>query len=184
MQHAERDNDGNLKDLRMRMREMTSADALQSNTIVHMLDNVGLYENIDERKVNADLPQRLCYASIEDRIASMANPSEIIGDIEIVATARCLQRPVHVCVGESVLEFGTEFQESGAIMLKYINLSEDAGHCEALVPITGQLTDQPELVRKVTTPAIMSPIPKPAISRVKRRTTKSEIINSSPYKKL
>lgn len=111
MQYAERDNDGNLNDLRMRIREMTSADALRSNMIAHILDNCGLYENIDERMVNADLLQRLCYASIEDRIASMANPSEMIGDIEIVATACCLQRPVHDCVGESVLEFGTEFQE-------------------------------------------------------------------------
>lgn len=69
-------------------------------------------------------------------------------------------------------------------MVKYINLSEDAGHYEALVPITEQLPDQPELGRKVVTPAMLSPIPKPAISRVKGRTTKSEIITSSPYKKL
>ena len=37
-------------------------------------------DNIDERMLNTYLP--LCYASIEDRIASMVNPSEMVGEIE------------------------------------------------------------------------------------------------------
>ena len=163
---------------------MTSADALRSNMIGHMLDNFGLDENIDERKVNAYLPQRRCYASVVDRITSMATPSEMFGEIEIAATARCLRRPVHVCVGESKLEYGTEFQESDAITVKYLNLGEDVGHYEALVPSTEQLTDQPELGRKFITPTMLSPFHKPAISRARRRTTKSEIRTSNPYKKL
>ena len=56
--------------------------------------------------MNADLPQRLCYASIQDRITSMANPTEMVGEIEIVATTRFIQRPVHVCVGIVSLNLG------------------------------------------------------------------------------
>jgi hypothetical protein len=108
-------------------------DSLRSKMVSNILDNFDLYANLGKELVNADLPQRLCYESIEDRVASMANPTEMVGEIEITATARCLQRPVHVYIGERPTKFGTEFVTEPPITLKYTNQGEDVGHYEALV---------------------------------------------------
>ena len=112
----------------------------------------------------------------------MVNPTEMVGEIEIAATTHCIQRPVHVCVGNSVLEFGTEFVDSNAIVVNYLTPGEDVGHYEAVFPSTDQQTDESDPCRKMVTPAMLSPISKAAISKARTRTSKSEIITSSPYK--
>ena len=80
----------------MKIRELNVADSLISKMITHVVENFGLYENIDEWAANAELPRGHSYTSIDDRVASMANPTEMVGELEILATSRTLQRQIQL----------------------------------------------------------------------------------------
>ena len=67
------------------------------------------------------------------RVASRANPTEMVGDLEILATFRTLQQQIHVVVGESTLKYREEFPELNTLMVNYTNLVDDIGHYDALV---------------------------------------------------
>ena len=43
------------------------------------------YAGIDKSVVNADMPSRNQYRSIQDRILAVANPKEMVGERELVS---------------------------------------------------------------------------------------------------
>ena len=174
-QDAIRDDNGYIANtFRLKMKEMRDADALRSRVISQMLENFSLYEEIDSSAVNADLPQSKCYASIEDRIAEMANPSEMIGEIEILATARTLRQPIFVYTENNVIKFGNDFP-SDVLRVFYSAAESDVGHYDAVLPKAS--TASTSFVH----PKVISPITK-VVNTKRKRAEKSEVITSSPYK--
>ena len=82
----------------------------------------------------------------------MAYPTEMIGEIEIVAVCKVLRRPIHVFVGRSVLGSSNK-NEIGEyvgppLFAKYINLGDDVGHYECILPIS--LSERPTMTNFVT----------------------------------
>ena len=79
IQSVERDENGVIKDVIMNILEKTESDGLRSRVISDMCTHFAMYENIDEHIVNADLPRTMGYESIQDRIESMAESTEMVG---------------------------------------------------------------------------------------------------------
>ena len=63
----------------MNILEKTESDGLRSRVIIEMCAHFAIYENIDEHIVNADLRRTMRHESIQDRIASMAECTEMVG---------------------------------------------------------------------------------------------------------
>ena len=106
MESVERDANGNIKDIMIRSFEKTEADGLRSRVIGEMCQNFAkLYDNIDDEFANANLPLRK-YESIQDRIASMNQCTEMIGELEIIATCRTLRRIIEIVVDDAVIRYG------------------------------------------------------------------------------
>lgn len=63
--------------------------------------------------------------ALEGRIASMANPTEMIGEMEIVATSRFLKRETNVLVwNNSILKCNTGlFDVDESLMVRYESLT-------------------------------------------------------------
>ena len=175
LQYADRNSDQLILDIRMRLREINMADALRSNMIMHIVDNIDLYKDIASWAASADLPLGKSYTSIEERVASSAKPTEMVGELEILAMSRTLRQQIHIVVGDSTLRYGEEFPRSNVLMVLYVSLAADVGHFDALVPPTRSSCTA------TVTPARGSPFTKAAKPKGHARTTKSEDSSSSPY---
>ena len=80
LQQADRDSDENIIDIRMRIREINFVDSLRSRLITHMVENVGLYENIDEWATNADIPRGNSYTSLRTELHQWPIPRKLLGN--------------------------------------------------------------------------------------------------------
>ena len=167
LQYADRNSDQLILDIRVRLREINTADALRSTMIMHIVDNFDLYKDIASWAASADLPLGKSYTSIEERVASSAKPTEMVGELEILAMSRTLRQQIHVVVGDSTLRYGEEFPRSNVLMVLYVSLAADVGHFDALVPPTRSSCTV------TVTPARGSPFPKAAKPKGDARTTKS-----------
>ena len=164
LQTATRDHHGNPVDITSRILETNEADTLRARVIRHMYEHFDDYRNIDEHVANADLPNNKHYGSIEDRTEAMASQREMVGEIEIIATSKFLQRAIEVFVGTWKIVYGAEFSaDKSAIRVQYIASANYAGHCKAIPGNT------------LITPQILSPVSN-FKHQNRRQTTRSEIL--------
>lgn len=182
LQNIERCPNGLATNLKIRIKELNASDKLRSQMIDHMLENFEMYKDFSSDVVNADLPiHKSSFDSIEDRITEMSNPTEMVGEIEIIAVTRILAKQIDIHTGDGVVHhYGPEFAENGIVSMKYNGSGSDAGHYEALVKLS---SDETNTEKSLIGPDVVSPIPKINSKPSKRKTMKSEVITSSPYKK-
>ena len=64
--------------------------------IAFMCDNFGDYQDLDIETMNVDLPSWMTCTSMEDRIAAMAVPVSMPGELELIAASKALAYPVFV----------------------------------------------------------------------------------------
>ena len=80
----------------------------------------------------------------------MATPTEMIGEIEIIALTRALKQPLHIHMPDgSVITYGEQFSSEKPLTVLFSNLGEHVGHYDYLH------TEVPSLV----TPLMISPKP-------------------------
>ncbi|KAI0225647.1 hypothetical protein LSAT2_023576, partial [Lamellibrachia satsuma] len=89
-----------------RIVETNEADSLRAK-VRHMCEHFDGYRHIDKHAAKADLPEHKHYGSIEERTGTMANQTEIVG--EIIVTTKSLQRTIEVFVDTSKIVYGKEF---------------------------------------------------------------------------
>ena len=53
-----------------------------------MCENIDNYSMLEGDAINADLPRRLRYSSVNDRILAMADPTAMPGELELISTAK------------------------------------------------------------------------------------------------
>ena len=145
----------------------------------------------------------------------MTQCTEMIGELEIIATCRTLRRIIEIVVDDAVIRYGDDCEEQCPIRLKFIKIDEDVRHYDCLININeifcdgGRPTEnapvtstapsnrlatkiQPDKMypdktdKEFVTPVMLSPVTTMAIYRAaisaRRRTSRSEVLTSSPYK--
>ena len=110
LQFCDRNQHGLPTDHLLKVYEVTQADSLHAAMIKELCLHFKDYEHLDHRSNNVDLPITVRYDSIQERIASMATPTEMIGEIEIIALTRALKQPLNILMpGGSVITYGEQF---------------------------------------------------------------------------
>lgn len=66
----------------------------RAKVIGFMCEHFEEYEDLDTETINADFPRRIRFGSMTDCIASMADPTAMPGELEIMATSKVLQKPI------------------------------------------------------------------------------------------
>lgn len=193
LQTTTRDQHGIILDPVLNNQEQNEADALRSRVIAHMLQNFKLYESFDEETVNADLPDNICYESVQDRIAAMASPIEMIGELEIFATCRTIGKEIIVYAnGQPEIKYGTEFslangKADSTLTLKYTRISADVGHYDYVRPMSSQFVTPSTLISQAdrtagTSAKIATDRPKPrerAKSRNQKKSSRPTLTKST-----
>ncbi|KAK6178836.1 hypothetical protein SNE40_011331 [Patella caerulea] len=128
LHHAARNDDGSLQDKILDLSERIQADGLRCLVTASMLnDNFEEYKRLSLDTVNADMPSHLQYSSIEDRIASMAEPLSMAGELEIITASKVLKRPIRVYRdGSMIASYGEEFQNP--LYAQFSKVRTDVGH--------------------------------------------------------
>lgn len=169
---------GEILDEVKRLHETARADNLRTMTISHMCENLHLEPSAAE--LNADMPQRLRFQTVAERILHMSNPKSMVGELEIQATAAALKRAVHVIIDGTghVSKYNETAQcDERPVAVKFIP-NGDSGHYEGTVLSTIPMpTTVPPRI------CFISPLPR-RVAATKRRpmSSKSNILTSSPYK--
>ena len=157
-----------------RIVETNEADSLRAKVVSHMCEHFNEYSHLDRHIVNADVPNNKRYNSMEERIEAISHQKEMVGEIEVLATTKCLHRTIEVFVGTSKIVYGNEFRDmKPPIRLQFIAGVNDAGHYNSIVmqPSTNFIT-----------PQVLSPA-RSFNHKTRGRTTRSEVLTSSPYKR-
>ncbi|KAL8563553.1 hypothetical protein ACOMHN_060869 [Nucella lapillus] len=87
LQSAERDEHGKLTSVVMKVNEKSQADGVRARVISYMCSHFSDYADVDEHTLNADLPPWIYFSTVEKRIAAMAEPQSLPGELEICATS-------------------------------------------------------------------------------------------------
>ena len=175
LQFCERNQHGLPTDPLLKVFEVTQADSLRAAMIKELCLNFKDYEHLDHTSINVDVPVTVRYDSIQARIASMASPTEMIGEIEIIALTRALKQPLNIRMpGGSVITYGEQFSNEQPLTVLFSNLGKHVGHYDYLH------TEVPSLV----TPHMISPLPAAFRKTASQRTTQSTILTNSPYKNI
>lgn len=139
--------------------------------------------------VGLPMPPGKHFASIQERIAAVACPKEMVGELEIVATSNAIQRQISVKCANETLSYGEQYPGI-PLVVRFTSMddAEDFGHYDCVVQ-HAQKT-RPESVRGVSPvrhyigPEVISP--KPTLTpgqKKKRAPTRSEVLTASPYKR-
>ena len=76
--------------------ETAEADHLRARVIAHMCENLRMDPGAAE--LNADMPERLNFSTVAERVVHMSDPKAMVGELEITSTAKTLGRSIHVHV--------------------------------------------------------------------------------------
>ena len=153
-----------------------------------MCEHANDFSMLDGEALNADLPQRIRYSSLNDRILDIAIPTTMPGEMEIVCLAKVLQTPIHV-VGEDnmfISRYGDDAIGNSPLTVRYRRVGEDVGHYDCL--LRNNMNRSFEQVNASETRDIIhgiSPLPKRLPKKTKRaiKTESAAILTSSPYQK-
>ena len=131
---VDRDN-GSLHSPILMLQETCKASALRSNVIEHCLQQ---YDSLSDLMtgdgLNADMPSHIRYTCLHDRLNAMADPTSMVGELEISQTAEVLNKTIKIVNKDSdnVLTYGEEFADPMPISLLYTPLGDCAGHYDTL----------------------------------------------------
>ncbi|MEW8542637.1 MAG: hypothetical protein AB2693_03805 [Candidatus Thiodiazotropha sp.] len=199
LQLCQRDEDGRPTNLTLAIRERSQSDELRARVISYMCENIDDYSVLEGDAINADLPQRLHYSSVNDRILAMADPLAMPGELELISTAKVLHRPIFVVNIDGVVISHYDINGSlgdAPLYVQFESVGEDVGHYDCLIHTgcfeqcqssTDRSLDQPKQSESQHNLSSIiqgiSPIPKrlPAKKRVRKVET-AAILTSSPYK--
>ena len=173
LQNGERDPSGLLTDPLLRIVEQTRADSLRAEMVTYMCLHFEEF-HLDTTTANADLPGRLAYNSMQERVEAMAAPTAMVGEIEIIAATKSLRRQIDVVFNNTTLKYGEIYQASPPLVVRFTRIAEDVGHYDCV------LANQAKVL---VTPAIITPLPTLVRKAKTTRSATSEIITSSPYKR-
>jgi hypothetical protein len=128
---------------------------------------------------NYDQPERR-WNAVEDRVVAMADIKEMAGEIEICYLATCLKSAITVHTKSTKLLYGREYEENAHFNVLYTECNARAGHYDALVG-KGQQSEHVQPSVYTITPGMLSHIPKLQPKKQTNRSTKPEVLTSSPY---
>ena len=171
-QRCDRDDFGQIKDPILKITETNEADSLRASLINCMCLNVGRLSNISVEVLSADRPHGLAVKSLPYRIERMAHQTEMVGELEIIWTAKAIDRQIHVVTDGGTLRYGDEGGDQAPLTIRYTKLGDDVGHYDGLVRSNSALV----------TPSMISPLPKVTRKKHTRRMGQCELLTSTPYK--
>lgn len=196
LQSCERNGDGRPTNLILEIQERSKADELRARVTTHMCENIDNFSTLEGDAINADLPRRLRYTSVNDRILAMADPVAMPGELELVSTAKVLNRSIYVLKRENVAISRYAVDEclgEDPLFVLFESVGEDVSHYDCLIHAENTEENQakapssPERSENQRDIASLiesiSPVPK--LLPCKKRTRKAEsaaILTSSPYK--
>ncbi|KAK7478675.1 hypothetical protein BaRGS_00030060 [Batillaria attramentaria] len=165
LQIADRNKHGILNSPVLNVTEKSQADGLRARVIEFMCDNYDEYKNLELQEpetLNADLPTWLRYSSMEDRIAAMADPLSMPGELEITATSKLLNRQIVVLNSDNtvVQRYGTDTL-TNALVVQYTSVGQDVGHYNCVLHRRGQETSRMAEAEIPTSEASSVPSPPP-----------------------
>ena len=102
----------------------------------------------------------------------MAQPTEMVGQLENVCAAKTLERQTTVFHNSSMTKYGKEFHTAIALDVRYTKFDEYIGHYDCLVPISSSTLITPEMI---------SPLLKQSHKKRTNRSSKSIVVTSSHY---
>ncbi|KAL8575511.1 hypothetical protein ACOMHN_013062 [Nucella lapillus] len=121
-------------------------------------------------ELSADMPERIRFHTVAERILHMSDPQSMVGELEIQSTAAVLNRSVHVIVdgNDRVFKYNDSAQcAKGPLIVKFTPHGE-AGHYQGMMPVRI---------------SAISPLPKLTVTKRKNlASSKSHVLTSSPYK--
>lgn len=164
------------------LQETCKADALRSNVIEHCLQQ---YDSLSDLMtgdgLNADMPSHIRYTCLHDRLNAMADPTSMVGELEISQTAEVLNKTIKIVNKDSdnVLTYGEEFADPMPISLLYTPLGNCAGHYDTL----RKSNPSEQLNRIPCSPVLGLSLPTLPPKKNSKRKRRAEILTSSPYKK-
>ena len=159
------------------LQETACADNMRSKVISHMCETLDIEPG--SAVLSADMPVRLTFDTLAERIFHMSDTKSLVGELEIQATSEVLKAPLHVMIDGSdhISRYVPVHSEKDSILVKYIP-NNDAGHYVPMV--TTQRTDSHPV--KLTD---LSPLPLSGVARKQRQSgPKTILLTGSPYKKV
>ena len=173
LQSAKRDAvTGEVLDTMKSIQETAQADNLRTMVISHMCEKLRVEP--DAAILSADMPDRLQFHTLAERIVHMSQPTSMIGELEIQSTVDVLGREIHVHIAtaDHIVKYVPTSANlgDGPLSVHYLP-NEDAGHYEAYIATSRvRIRD-------------LSPIPNIyGLTRKVSRGSKSLILTESPYK--
>ncbi|KAL8585211.1 hypothetical protein ACOMHN_013226 [Nucella lapillus] len=159
---------GEILDELKAIQETAGADNIRSMVISHMCQNLHMEPCAAE--LSADMPERIRFHTVAERILHMSDPQSMVGELEIQSTAAVLNRSVHVIVdgNDRVFKYNDSAQcAKGPLIVKFTPHGE-AGHYQGMMPARI---------------SAISPLPKLTVTKRKNlASSKSHVLTSSPYK--
>lgn len=107
----------------------------------------------------------------------MAHPSEMVGELSIIATTKTLRRPIRIMTSNGAVKYGDAIVNSEPFTVWFTKLGEDVGHYDCVIP-----THVNAIPVLSVTPRVGFSLPEPIIKENNRRSNRSELITSSSYK--
>ena len=175
LQSAQRLN-GKLVSPLLHLKETAMADSLRNQLVSHLISNLEILSvDMHGDALNADQPQHLHFNLLEERIAHIAKPDSFVGEWEINQISCLLKTKIVIHnANRNVLMYGEE-HSGNPITVKYTMFENNFGHYEALIFYIRALSPIQRLVPV---------LPPKGAGKRKCRKEQSEILTSSPYKKL
>ena len=132
LQTIERNDDGKPLDPMLDVYEQSQSDELRAKMVSYMCTHVSNCSDLQGDAVNADLPPRIRFASVQERIAAMADPTCMPGELEINATSVILDRPICVMSkNNSVISiYGVNSTEP--LFVQFESVGQDVEHYDCL----------------------------------------------------
>ena len=146
VQAIPRDQHGVPKSVVDQWMETALADSLRVEVIASMSKSSDdLLESLGASKyeiINDGFPDHLRFACFQDRLDHMANPTSSVGELEIIGTAKYLNKTI-IVVDESFNQINVyndvhERREDESIMIAFHKIGEFIGHYNAVIPPAGE----------------------------------------------
>lgn len=183
-----------------RLKEIALADNLRSGMVQEMCK---LNIEPGSELLSADMPERVRFNSLAERILSMSEEKSMIGEMEIVATAAFIQREIQVVNQQGgIYKYGRNIKTGKPIIVKYTELAPAVGHYDSVVSMSTSSSTSvnthyennststcPRMSTKRTAVREklekLKPTPPAKVAKVQKRRknqTQSEVLTSTPYK--
>ncbi|KAK6993607.1 tigger transposable element-derived protein 6 [Biomphalaria glabrata] len=178
LQLTDRDSSGVVCSLQVKIQEKALADSLRAQVVDYICKNIEHYTDLDAATLCADMPHAK-FDNIFERLDSISRPNTMVGELEIIATTKLLRKPIVIMNATSnvVLKYGmNDFPSSPAVVIRFTNIGDDVGHYVCLIPSRQS--------KSKYIPVTAIPVKEKPHVKQKKKSFQSEILTSSPYKKI